>query len=114
MKNVMDFETDDFYCDLVFAGKIKIKKVKETERVLAFYHTQPSWSTHIVIIPKQHIAKLTDLKDMGPISEIFSIAQQIIKENGWDKTNFRIITNGGSFQDSKHLHFHLVSGDKIR
>lgn len=106
-------KTDDFYCDLVFSGKIKVKKVRETDRLLAFHHTRPSWSTHIVIVPKVHIAKLTDVEDMSLMNEIFTVAKEIIKEKNLDKTNFRIITNGGSFQDSKHLHFHLVSGEKL-
>ncbi|MFH1601971.1 MAG: HAD-IA family hydrolase [Candidatus Shapirobacteria bacterium] len=114
MKKVMAFNSDDFYCDLVFSKKIKVKIVKETKELLAFYHTRPSWSTHIVIVPKKHIAKLTDVKDMNLIKEIFSIAKEIIIENDWDNKNFKIISNGGTFQDSEHLHFHLVSGKKIR
>lgn len=113
MKNNAVNETEDFYCDFVFSGKINVEKIKETKRVLAFNHTRPNYPIHIVIVPKTHIAKLSDLEDLSLIEEIFSIAQEIIREKGLDKTNFRIITNGGSFQDSKHLHFHLVSGDKI-
>jgi histidine triad (HIT) family protein len=106
--------TDDFYCDMVFSGKVKVKKVKETGNILAFQHTRPSWETHIVIVPKEHIPKLTDLKDMDLIKEIFQIAREIIIENNWDEKNYRIITNGGEFQDSKHLHFHLISGEKLK
>lgn len=112
MKNIMAFDTDDFYCDLVFSGKIKVEKVKETDKLLAFMHTRPSYPFHAVIVPKEHIAKLTDVEDLSLISEIFALAKEIILEKNLDNTNFRIITNGGSFQDSKHLHFHLVSGDK--
>jgi histidine triad (HIT) family protein len=32
-------QTDDFYCDMVFSGKVKVKKVKETDNILAFHHT---------------------------------------------------------------------------
>ena len=106
--------TDDFYCDMVFSGKVKVKKVKETDNILAFHHTQPSWETHIVIVPKEHIPKLTDVTDMNLVKEIFQIAKEIITENNWDEKNYRIITNGGEFQDSKHLHFHLISGDKLK
>jgi diadenosine tetraphosphate (Ap4A) HIT family hydrolase len=45
------------------------------------------------------------------IGDIFSLAKEIIAEKKLNSRNFRIITNGGSFQDSKHLHSHLVSGD---
>lgn len=114
MKDVMAFDTEDFYCDLVFSGKVDIKKVKETDNLLAFFHTRPSWSTHIVIVPKKHIAKLIDVEDMNLISEIFLVAKEIVLDMGLDDKNFRIVTNGGEFQDSKHLHFHLLSGKRIK
>jgi histidine triad (HIT) family protein len=88
-----------------------VEKVRETERVLAYYHTQPNWTIHIVIIPKQHVARLVELEDISIIQEIFQVAQDIIKEKGFAESNYKIITNGGSFQHSQHLHFHLVSGE---
>ena len=108
--NEKELSTKDFYCDFVLNDKIKVEKVRETERILAFYHTNPNWTLHIVIIPKQHIAKLVEVEDMEIVKEIFQVAQEIIKEKGLAETNYKIITNGGSFQSSQHLHFHLVSG----
>lgn len=105
--------TEDFYCDFALNDKIVVEKVRETERVLAFQHTKPHWPVHIVIVPKKHIARLIELEDMSLIQEIFQIAKDIIEERGLAETNYRIITNGGSFQDSKHLHFHLVSGEPL-
>jgi len=106
-------DSKDWYCDFVLNNKVKVKKVKETENILAFHHTKPSYEFHIVIIPKKHVAKLTDLKNFGLIDEIFEVAKEIILKQGLNESNYRIITNGGSFQDSKHLHFHLVSGEKV-
>lgn len=103
-------ETKDFYCDFVLNHKIAVNVVKETQNVLAFYHTKPSWTLHIVIIPKSHVTRLADVEDMNLVREIFEVARQIILENKLQDTNYKIITNGGSFQDSQHLHFHLVSG----
>jgi histidine triad (HIT) family protein len=103
-------QPNDFYCDFVLNNKIGVKKVRETENVLAFYHTNPNWTLHIVIIPKQHITRLADVKDMQIVKEIFEVAQDIIKEMNLSEINYKIITNGGSFQSSQHLHFHLVSG----
>ena len=105
--------TEDYYCDFVFSGKIKVKKIRETPKLLAYHHTKPSWEKHIVIVPKEHVKTLMLLKDKDLIGEIFEMAREIIKEMSLDKTNFRIITNGGEFQDSKHLHFHLVSGKEL-
>lgn len=108
-----NFQTKDFYCDFVLNNKIQVERIKETENVLAFYHTKPNWTIHIVIIPKQHITRFVELNEMSLIQEIFTIAQDIIKEKGLAEINYKIITNGGSFQDSQHLHFHLVSGEVI-
>lgn len=104
--------TNDFYCDYVLNNKIPVIKVKETDRILAFHHTKPSYDYHVVIVPKTHIESLTDVDDMSLIQEVFEVAQHIIDQKGFNSKNFRIITNGGSFQDSKHLHFHLISGNK--
>ncbi len=114
MQGFMAFNTEDFYCDMVFSGKVQVKKVRETDELLAFHHTRPSWTHHIVVVPKKHVKTLTEVQDMVLIRRIFELIKEIILENGWDNTNFKIINNGGSFQDSKHLHFHLVSGEKIR
>jgi len=101
--------TNDYYCDFILNNKVKIKKEKETDNLLAFHHTKPSYPLHIVIVPKKHVVNLTDLNDMNLIKEVFEIAADIIRKKKLNNSNYRIITNGGNFQDSKHLHFHLVS-----
>lgn len=113
MQNDLLPPTKDFYCDFVLNNKINVEKVRETESVLAYYHTKPKWTVHIVIIPKQHVTRLIEVADMSIVQEIFEIAQDIIKEKGFAESNYKIITNGGGFQDSQHLHFHLVSGTVI-
>ncbi|OGY09621.1 MAG: hypothetical protein A3D24_03945 [Candidatus Blackburnbacteria bacterium RIFCSPHIGHO2_02_FULL_39_13] len=106
----------DFYCDcdFVFNGKVEVQKEEETERVLAFRHTKPSYEFHVVIVPKEHIPNLLNVENFSLIQEVFQIAQKLIKKYELDKTNFRIITNGGEYQDSKHLHFHLISGNALK
>lgn len=105
--------SDDFYCDYVFGNKIQVQKVEETDSVLAFHHTKPDHELHIVIVPKEHVTRLVDVKEMDIIKEIFEIAQKIVVDKNLHEANYRIITNGGDFQDSQHLHFHLVSGNKL-
>ncbi len=43
---------EDFYCEEVLSGKTIVKKVLETDNVLAYYHTNPFYPVHIVAIPK--------------------------------------------------------------
>jgi len=100
----------DFYCDSVLSGRVPVRVVAESPRVLAFEHTNPAWETHIVAIPKTHIRRLIDVDDPTLYSEIFQLLASIIKQRGYAETNYKIVTNGGSYQSTQHLHFHLVSG----
>jgi len=99
----------DFYCDSVLNGRVPVTLVAETDRVLAFHHTSPAWETHIVVIPKQHVRSLVDA-DSALVAELFQIVVQIIKERKFDQSSFKVVTNGGTYQSTEHLHVHLVSG----
>lgn len=100
----------DFYCEQVLSGKTPVDVVLETDRVLAFHHTRPAWDMHIVIIPKDHVRVLTDVRDSTLLAELLGVAQEIILRRGLNELNYKLITNGGSYQSSQQLHFHLVSG----
>jgi histidine triad (HIT) family protein len=100
---------EDFYCEVV-AGTVPAHIVAESVRVLAFEHTTPTWETHIVAIPKAHIRRLVDVDAPDLFAEIFLVLAQIIEDRGFAESNYKIITNGGFYQSTPHLHFHLVSG----
>ena len=102
--------SNDFFCDSVLSGRVPVRVVAESARILAFEHTNPTWQTHIVVIPKQHVRQLIEVQDATLFSELFQLMASIIKERGFADTNYKIITNGGSYQSNQHLHFHLVSG----
>lgn len=107
---------EDFYCDEVLSGKTQVEKILETENVLAFYHTQPFWETHIVVIPKKHISSLLTLEksDEKILLEIFEVIKKVSFETVEKLGAARVLTNLGKYQESKHLHFHINSGEKIR
>lgn len=50
---------------------------------------------------------------MEYVTAAFVVAQEIVKEKGWDQTDYTTVTNGGSRQEVAQLHFHLGSG-KVR
>ncbi len=102
---------DDFYCDKVLSGRTKVKTVFETDRVLAFHHTKPHWPLHIVVIPKAHIRDILSPEcDDKLLSELFSVIRRVAADVTAQHGSCRIITNAGDYQDSKHLHFHLLFG----
>lgn len=104
---------NDFYCDSVLSGRLPVRVVAESASVLAFEHTNPTWQTHIVVIPKQHVRQLIEVQDAALFGELFQLMVSIIKDRGFAQTNYKIITNGGSYQSTQHLHFHLVSGTPL-
>ena len=105
---------EDFYCEQVLSGKIKVEKVLETERVLAYRHTRPFWETHIVVIPKTHIASLITLDDDALLIELLNVVKQVVTTVLEEKGAARVLTNLGQYQDSKHLHFHVYSGESLK
>lgn len=108
--------TEDFYCEEALSGRTPISKVLETENVLAFHHTRPFWPVHIVVIPKRHISSLLTLEsgDNELLIELFDTIKQIANKVVAEHGAARILTNLGDYQDSKHLHFHINSGDPLR
>ncbi len=108
--------TDDFYCDEVLSGRTPVKVVRETANCLAYWHTRPFWPVHVVVIPKRHVPSLVDLggADSALLHELLElvreVAAQVLQEHG----AARVLTNLGRYQDSKHLHFHVNSGEPLR
>lgn len=108
--------TDDFYCDNVLSGKIEVDIVRETENVLAYHHTRPFWETYIVVIPKRHISSLLTLEksDDSLFLELFEVIRQVAADVVAERRAVRVLTNLGEYQDSKHLHFHVYSGERTK
>lgn len=107
---------NDFYCDEILTGKTNVKKVKETENVLAYYHTRPFYEVHIVAIPKKHISSFIDVnvEDSFVMNELMIVIREVAAQITNKYGACKIITNLGSYQDTKHLHWHIVYGERIR
>ena len=102
----------DFYCDEVLSGKTEVNRVIETDNVLAYYHTRPSYQSHIVVISKKHISSFLSLnsEDDSLLLEMLSVAKSCAEQTVNDFGGCKLITNMGEYQDTKHLHWHIVYG----
>lgn len=107
--------TQDFYCDEVLNGKTPVQKVLETDHVLAFYHTRPFYQVHLVVVPKTHISSLLELQEQDTplLLELLRAVQQVASKVHEQYGACRVITNIGDYQDSKHLHFHVIHGSRL-
>ncbi|MER6443642.1 HIT family protein [Streptomyces venezuelae] len=106
----------DFYCNQVLSGRVDVERVVETERVLAYHHTNPAHPVHIVVVPKEHVPSLTDLGDAGPalLAEVLTVVQQVAAMVEAEHGACSVTTNLGLYQESKHMHWHLVHRGESR
>ena len=100
----------DFYCSEVFSGRTQVDVVRETENALAFKHTRPSYPVHIVVVPKKHIRSLTEAsgQDWAIVVETLSVVREVAREVESEHGKCSIVTNLGQYQESKHLHWHVL------
>lgn len=93
---------------------IPVKRLRETETLLAFHHPQPSYSVHILLVPKLPFSTLLDVPPDATdfLHDLFETVQSLVREFNLEQSGYRLITNGGAYQDVPHLHFHLVSGHR--
>jgi histidine triad (HIT) family protein len=107
--------TDCLFCKIV-DGKIPSKRVFEDERVLAFEDIAPKAPTHLLVIPKKHIAGLAhaSAEDAPLLGEVAVRAAAIARERGLE--HYRLVVNNGeeAGQSVFHLHFHLLGGRPFR
>jgi histidine triad (HIT) family protein len=102
----------DFYCDVALRNVEALDVVHEDDRVLAFRHTKPFYDVHVMVVPKRHIASLTTATadDEADLRALFMMVQRVATEIERDHGAARVVTNIGEYQESKHLHVHVVSG----
>ena len=91
--------------------------VYEDDRVLAFNDINPQAPTHVLVIPKQHIASLNDLhaEHDGLVGELTRRAAAIAVERGIAAGGFRTVfnTNRDAGQTVFHIHLHLLGGRSL-
>lgn len=81
----------------------------ETDTLTAFTHPRPSYPVHILIVPKRPFHTLLDIPDGDPFTaDLFTTTQKLVHQHNLDQTAYRLVSNGGEYQDVPHLHFHLI------
>ena len=102
----------------IIAREIPADIVYEDDLVLAFNDINPKAPTHVLIIPREHIATLNDLKPAHRelVGEMQLIAQQIARERGHADEGYRTVfnCNAAAGQTVFHIHLHLLGGRAMR
>jgi histidine triad (HIT) family protein len=102
------------FCKIV-AKEIPSETVYETDDVLGFRDINPAAPTHVLLIPKEHIASAAELGEShgALLAEMFEAMASLTKAAGLE--SYRVVTNVGSEagQTVHHLHFHAIGGRSL-
>lgn len=108
-----DPRADCLFCRIV-RGELPARKAAEDDLVLAFHDIAPRSPTHVLVIPKAHIASAADLTEAdGPLlGRMFGTLAAIARDAGIADDGYRIVSNVGRWggQTVDHLHLHLMGG----
>ena len=106
---------DCIFCKII-AGDIPSAKVYEDELVYAFRDIAPMAPTHILIVPKTHLASADEVtaENSASVARIFEVIPKIAASESLGG-GYRVITNCGAdaCQSVKHLHFHILGGAQL-
>lgn len=106
---------DCLFCRIL-KGEIPSQKVYEDEWVYAFRDIAPQAPTHVLIIPRAHIASADEItpENSAYVARVFEAIPKIAAAEGLEN-GYRVITNCGAdgCQSVRHLHFHLLGGRKL-
>ena len=105
--------SDCLFCKIL-DGEIPCDKVYENDHVIAFRDLNPQAPTHILVIPRKHIATVNDLTpdDKNIVGEMVLAAQQVAQLEGIEEEGYRLIMNcnEGAGQTVFHIHMHILGG----
>ena len=103
------------FCKII-AGEIPSTKVYEDETVYAFRDINPMAPTHILVIPKVHMASVNEVtaENSAVVAHIFEVIPQIAAAEGL-ANGYRVVSNCGpdAGQTVNHLHFHILGGKEL-
>jgi len=90
---------------------LPVKRLYESENLVAFYHPHPSYPFHVLLVPKHAVRNLMELStaDSAFWVDLLHAVQILVKRFDLETTGYRLIVNGGPNQDIQQLHFHLIS-----
>ena len=96
-------------------GEIPAKMIVNNQEIAAFRDISPQAPTHILIIPKKHIASLDDANDPNLLGQMLAMAAALARQEGIAKTGYRTVINTGKDggQSVDHLHIHLLGGRQM-
>lgn len=96
---------------------MKASIVREDEDTIAFEDINAQAPTHVLVIPKKHIASIDEIEpvDAEVVGKLFLAAKEIARQRGHDEKGYRVVMNMGpdAGQAVYHIHLHLLGGRSL-
>jgi histidine triad (HIT) family protein len=107
--------SDCLFCRIV-RHEIPATIVREDDRTLAFRDIDPKAPTHVLVIPKTHVASLNEAMDAAMLGELLLVARDIARAEGIESSGYRTVINtgAGAGQTVHHVHVHLLGGRNMK
>jgi len=106
-------EQDCLFCK-VLNGDIPADIVYESDSAIAFRDINPQAPTHVLVIPRKHVATINDLdeEDQEIVGSLFLAAKDIARAEGLSDEGYRVVMNcnEGAGQSVFHIHLHVLGG----
>ena len=111
----MTISSDCLFCRIV-RREIPANIVHEDEETMAFRDIDPKAPTHILVIPKTHVASLNEATDAAVIGRLLLAARDIAEAEGIESSGYRTVINTGadSGQTVHHIHVHVLGGRHLK
>jgi histidine triad (HIT) family protein len=102
------------FCRIV-KGEIPADIVARTDDAIAFRDISPKAPTHILVIPKEHVASLDEVGDHMDLGFLVRLAREVAKQEGIGGSGYRVVINTGEDggQTVNHLHLHVLGGRRM-
>ena len=108
--------TDCLFCRII-NRELHATIVYEDEHIVAFNDINPQAPTHVLVLPRRHIASLNELTpdDDQLVGEMIRRAAAIAKQRGISTGGYRAVfnTNADAGQTVFHIHLHLLGGRQM-
>jgi len=106
--------SDCLFCKII-ADEIPSQKVFEDDDVFAFKDIHPKAPTHVLVIPKAHVATLSDCDDPTLLGTLMNRVRSIADDVLHLEAGYRVVINvrEGGGQEVFHLHAHILGGKKL-
>lgn len=102
---------DCLFCRIV-RTEIPAKIVAEDEYCVAFRDINPQAPVHVLVIPRDHVASLNEVRDGAVVGRMHALATKIARDEGLAERGYRTVinTNADAGQTVFHIHLHLLGG----